>query len=105
MHRAPDGNSPGANFCALGAEHPAKIQISPYAVVRESFAHAGRTNGVSDEHENIAIRVEVNEDEKTAVILIPWQRLAAMDGADVLDWLARAAKVRAEWEKKGYRCN
>jgi hypothetical protein len=58
-----------------------------------------------DANENIAIKVEVNEEEKTVVILIPWERLAKVDGAQVLDWLARAAKVRTEWEAKGYRCN
>jgi hypothetical protein len=56
------------------------------------------------EDENISIRIEVNEDEKTAVILIPWDKLVKMDGSRVLEWIERAAKVRAEWEAKGYKC-
>jgi hypothetical protein len=54
--------------------------------------------------EEISIRIEVNEDEKTAVILIPWDRLVNMEGAEVLRWIEKAAKVRAEWEGNGYRC-
>lgn len=54
--------------------------------------------------ENISIKIELNEDEKTAVILIPWDKLVKMDGAHVLEWIGRAAKVRSEWEAKGYRC-
>jgi hypothetical protein len=55
--------------------------------------------------EKISIRVEVNEEEKTAVIMIPWHQLAKLDGEQVLEWLRKAAKTRAEWEARGYRCN
>jgi hypothetical protein len=60
---------------------------------------------MNDSGENIPVRVEVNEDEKTAKIIIPWQRLSKMSGDQILAWLAKAAKVRAEWEAKGYRCS
>jgi hypothetical protein len=58
---------------------------------------------MSEDAENISIKIEVNEDDKTAVILIPWDRLVKMDGAKVMEWIVRAAKIRAEWEAKGYK--
>lgn len=59
---------------------------------------------MSQADDNIAIRIELDEKEKTAIILIPWEKLVKMDGAEVLKWIERAAQVRAEWEVKGYRC-
>jgi hypothetical protein len=59
---------------------------------------------MAKDEETISIRIEVNEDDKTAVVLIPWDKLVKMDGAHVLKWIERAAKVREEWEARGYRC-
>lgn len=53
------------------------------------------------EAEKIPVKVEV----KTAVILIPWDRLSKVNGDEFKAWLAKAEKVRNEWQAKGYRCN
>jgi hypothetical protein len=78
--------------------------MNPDALIGESSARAQRITGMNQADENISIKIEINEDEKTAVILIPWEKLVKLDGAKVLQWIERAAKVRAEWEAKGYRC-
>jgi hypothetical protein len=105
MLRAPDGFPSGVFYFAIRVRDTANIRKGPYERLRESHARRSRITQVSDGQEKIAIRVEVNEDEKTAFILIPWERLAKLEGAEVLEWIARAARVRAEWEARGYRCN
>jgi hypothetical protein len=59
---------------------------------------------MNDANKNLAITIEVNEDEKTAIIRIPWEQLVKLDGAEVLRWIERAAKIKSEWEAKGYKC-
>lgn len=56
------------------------------------------------EADDIPVRIEVNEDAKTGIILIPWNELSKVNGEAFKRWLDKAAKVRAEWEAKGYRC-
>jgi hypothetical protein len=55
--------------------------------------------------ESIPVKVEVNEDDRTAIILIPWQQLGTVTLDEFRAWLEKVAKLRAEWEAKGYRCN
>lgn len=54
---------------------------------------------------DIPVKVEVNEEDKTAVVLIPWDRLGRVDADTCRAWLAKADRVRKEWEARGYRCN
>jgi hypothetical protein len=51
----------------------------------------------------IPVRVDVNEIDKTADILIPWERITRVDSATSVKWFRRAAKLRAAWEAKGYK--
>jgi hypothetical protein len=55
--------------------------------------------------DKIPVKVEVNEDDKSATIIIPWHQLSKVDRDDFHAWFARAEKVRDKWQAKGYRCN
>lgn len=54
---------------------------------------------------DIPVKVEINEDEKSVVILIPWHRLGRVNAEQCRGWFSKAEQVRKEWEAKGYRCN
>jgi hypothetical protein len=89
---------------ALPGNNGARIWRKPDPVIRESSAVVVRMKNMAQADDNISIKIEIDEDAKTAIILIPWEQLVKLDGAHVLKWIERAAKVRAEWEAKGYRC-
>lgn len=59
---------------------------------------------MSDRGENMPVKVEVNEEEKTAIIVIPWHLVSKISGEEFRKWLVRAEAVRAQWQAKGYRC-
>jgi hypothetical protein len=60
---------------------------------------------VGDAASSIPVKVEVDEEDKSAVIVIPWHQLSRVSRDDFHAWFAKAEKVRAEWVAKGYRCN
>ncbi|HYE18468.1 MAG TPA: hypothetical protein VEA69_08485 [Tepidisphaeraceae bacterium] len=60
---------------------------------------------MSDGPSDIPVKVEVDEEEKTGVVPIPWDRLGRVDAAACRAWLTKADAVRKEWAARGYRCN
>ena len=60
---------------------------------------------MSDTAATIPVKVEVSDNDKTAIILIPWSRLSKVGLTQFQIWFDQAATMRREWEAKGYRCN
>jgi hypothetical protein len=58
-----------------------------------------------EEAARIPVRVEVDEENRTATVIVPWERLAVLEGDAFREWLRRADAARTEWAKKGYRTN
>jgi hypothetical protein len=59
---------------------------------------------MSDAPAKIPVKVEVNESDKTAIILIPWHQLSEANIDVFRDWWNRAAKAQKEWEARGFKC-
>ena len=48
------------------------------------------------------VTIEVDEDAKYVVVLVPWNRLAATTWQNQQEWLDKVAGIREHWHAKGY---